>query len=290
MLIKLDDLKNRRNNLLVPHKGRVVFNNDPLKLGRIKVRIRGLLEETDLNKLPYIVPKNAFGLGGKPDSSNFSVPEVNSEVTVEFPFSDINLGFYTGYWQSNLTHQYSLFDDDYPNSYGFIDSQIQWVRVNKTQKESEFFNDQQDSLIKLENDGSLILNVKKDLNINVNGNFNLKVDGTVLIVSDDVIQIKSDGSKDIYIESSGDTLIKPSGKFKVDSSSDIDLKSGGNLNLDSAGYIQEAMGLASSISSQSFSALTTEITNLENLVSTLKTLASNIRSYTSSVEDSIGGF
>jgi hypothetical protein len=224
MLIRLEDFKNRRDNLAVPHKGRVVSNIDPLKLGRIKVRIKGLLEETTTAKLPYISCKNPSNFGGKPDSSGFSVPEVGSEVTVEFPFSDIYAGFYTGYWQSALTRQNLLFDDDYPESYGFTDSQIQWWRTNKAQNESEFFNEQQEGLFKLENDGSVVLNIKKDFNINVDGNFNLQVGGTTIILGSDDIRIKADGTKDIYLEGTKDVLVKAGANVKTEAVTDVSFK------------------------------------------------------------------
>lgn len=114
----------------VPMKGIVVDNNDPKKLGRVKVRITGLLEDPDKTKLPWILPKNPAGFGGKPDGSGLVAPDINAELVVEFPYKSIYFAFYTGYWQSATTHQ-GLFTEDYPESYGFRDTQSSFIKVNR---------------------------------------------------------------------------------------------------------------------------------------------------------------
>lgn len=133
MLLKPVDHMKKTNPFSKPYKGIVVDNDDPKKLGRIKVNIQGFLEGL-AEELPWIFPENPTGLGGRADLSSFIVPEVSSRVQVEFPFDDIYAGFYTGYWQSDITHQGSTFDEDYPESYGFRDSQGTHFKVNKSKK------------------------------------------------------------------------------------------------------------------------------------------------------------
>jgi hypothetical protein len=73
-------------------------------LGRVKVHLPGLWDGDPLAS-PWVYPHNNAMLGGRPDSSSFAVPEMASELTVEFPTDDIYHPFYTGYWQSAITHQ-----------------------------------------------------------------------------------------------------------------------------------------------------------------------------------------
>ena len=93
MFIKYMDWLNKTNNLKIPHRAVVKDNNDPKKLGRIKVVIKDLLEGISNNNLPWICPLNPYSLGGRVDLSTFSVPEIDSEVSVIFPYNDIYFGF-----------------------------------------------------------------------------------------------------------------------------------------------------------------------------------------------------
>lgn len=115
----------------------VVDNADPKKLGRVKVRITGLLEDTTAVNLPWVFRRAPASMGGRADLSEMAVPEVGSELVVKFPFGDIYSGFYIGYWQSEFTHQ-GFYNDDYPHSYGFRDTQNTYFKVNQAKKEAEF--------------------------------------------------------------------------------------------------------------------------------------------------------
>lgn len=78
-------------------------------------------------------------LGGGTNSSSFSVPEIGSEVFVEFPYQDIYSGFYSYYLQSAKTHQ-GFLDEDYPNSYGFRDSGGTQLKIDKAKQFLEFIH------------------------------------------------------------------------------------------------------------------------------------------------------
>ena len=121
MLLDINEhFSNQLNILGRPHKGVVVDNNDPEKLGRVKVSIVGLLQGSNDN-LPWISQRSPSMLGGQPDKGNFFVPSVGSELEIIFPHRDIYSGFYVGFWQTPNTHN-AAFDDGYPDKYGFIDS------------------------------------------------------------------------------------------------------------------------------------------------------------------------
>lgn len=76
--------------------GVVLFNNDPKQIGRIKVKIDGLLPFDDHKQLPWVFSLLDPGLRG-PLPSGFGVPTVNSWVLVMFPHDSIYQGFYY-YW------------------------------------------------------------------------------------------------------------------------------------------------------------------------------------------------
>lgn len=129
MLIKLNEWVKPNRNLDRPHRGTVLDNDDPLQLGRLKVEVIGhFVGETE--DLPWVHPQNPYGLGGKSDSSSFSVPEVGSELIVIFPFRNIYAPVYVGYWQNTINHQ-TDFDENYPETYGFRDSTGTVFKINK---------------------------------------------------------------------------------------------------------------------------------------------------------------
>lgn len=178
MLIKLTEWLQKANNLKVPHKGTVLDNIDSKKLGRVKVQIEELLEGSS-SELPWVYPNNPFGLGGKSDSSGFSVPEIGSELTIIFPYDDIYFPFYTGYWQSELNHQ-SVFDEDYPETYGFRDSSGNILQVNKTQKYMQITHSS-GTVLKVDIVGNITITNPGDTTITTTGDMDWIVGGDMSI-------------------------------------------------------------------------------------------------------------
>jgi hypothetical protein len=167
MFINLPDFIKRENILDMPYLGKVVDNQDPLKLGRVRCSIQGLLEG-EASKLPWISQKSNSLLGGKPTKGSFAVPEVGAELEVYFPFSDIYSGFYEGYWQSSTTHQ-TIFNENYSESYGFVDDDINLV-VNKGKQE-----------IKIDVKGVVKITAKFDGSIEIEGSKEIKLKAPEII-------------------------------------------------------------------------------------------------------------
>ena len=166
MLINLMDNIKKNDPLHGKFKGLVVDNEDPKKLCRIKCKIEGRLETSDNSKLPWVFPETDHNLGGRPDLSSMSVPEVGSIVEIVFPYDDIYHPFYRGAWQDSDTHQ-GLFDESYPESYGFIDSVIQWLKINKDNPDVEYFRQTLKDMLKLDKQGNLWINIPKSLILNI---------------------------------------------------------------------------------------------------------------------------
>lgn len=162
-LINITDWLKKQDPLSVPLKGKVVENNDPKRLGRVKVRIEGVLESIDITLLPWIYPKNPIGFGGSQDASSLVAPDVGAELTIEFPHREIYFGFYTGYWQSELNNQ-GLFAEDYPNTYGFRDTQNTYYKVNRAKRFAEFRHTSR-SFVRFEREGQVIHQTPHSLKI-----------------------------------------------------------------------------------------------------------------------------
>ncbi len=84
------------------HRGIVVDNNDPLKLGRLKVRIQAAYGEQPINNLPWAWP--CFPYGGAQGMCNYAVPENGAGVWVAFQWkdamADTTYPVWLGVWQA----------------------------------------------------------------------------------------------------------------------------------------------------------------------------------------------
>lgn len=162
MFLKAIEVLNKSKPLAVPYKGVVVDNQDPLKLGRVKCTIDGIFAAVDdIGLLPWIAPHSPTSLGGRSDSSSFMVPELESELVIEFPYESIYAGFYTGFWQSQVTH-HGMFNEDYPETYGFSDKQNTFWKVNKRKKYMELSHSS-GSYIRFDSTGDIEISSKRNV-------------------------------------------------------------------------------------------------------------------------------
>lgn len=149
----------KQNIKSVSYKGKVVDNNDPLKLGRVRVRVFEMYGNPAIEQyitdedLPWINQRPASFLG---DTSFFAVPEIGTELTIDYPTSDPHFGYYKGGINS-LVNRNTFFDVDYPNSYGFIDSRNNYVRINKTQDTIQIGHSSGTTIV-INADGSITIN------------------------------------------------------------------------------------------------------------------------------------
>jgi hypothetical protein len=190
MLLKLIDHLKNQNVLTHEYKGIVVDNADPKKLGRVKCKVDYVFEDADPARLPWCFPRGNSTLGGRVDLSNFAVPEIQSELTIIFPYEDWYYPVYVGFWQNSpTTHQGTLLDEDYPESYGHINSEISWFKLNKAQNYMETYH-VSNTYVQVDKEGNVWitnpkdvvwnvgedfhLNIGKDLNINVGRDINTK--------------------------------------------------------------------------------------------------------------------
>jgi len=122
----------------IEYSGDVEDNLDPLKLGRLKVRI-SIFEDIPTDQLPWSFPSVPTFLGNSLNAIMFSVPEIGSQVKVFFPTQDLYHPFYKGA-DLTLDNKCTFFDEDYPECYGLKDSTGNYIKVNKKTKNIKIYH------------------------------------------------------------------------------------------------------------------------------------------------------
>ena len=131
--------------------GMVEDNEDPEKLGRLRVRI-GLFEDYATEELPWACP--TLGTHGNSSSAGgLNVPEKGSQVRIYFPSHDLTAPYSMGAELNNL-NKTTFFDDDYPNTYGYKDSRGNFMKINKA-RDTVQFQHSSTSNLKIAPDGSM---------------------------------------------------------------------------------------------------------------------------------------
>ncbi len=119
MLNRFLDRYNYEGNEGNMYVGRVVDNMDPEKIGRCKIMVYSVFDDTiPVSDLPWAVPE--FGFVGSLKGS-FIVPRVGTFVTVRFDSGEINLPIYSTK-VLNLSQLPTNKDDDYPNNLIFFET------------------------------------------------------------------------------------------------------------------------------------------------------------------------
>lgn len=108
--------------------GCVEDNNDPDKVGKIKVRI-SLYSELSTEDLPWAYPLLGSH-GNSVEYGGLNIPEVGSQVRITFPSRDFTAPYYSGA-ELNKVNRMTFFDDDYPYTYGYKDSIGNFIKINK---------------------------------------------------------------------------------------------------------------------------------------------------------------
>lgn len=134
------------------YEGEVIDNNDPEKLKRVKVHIPIWDMYTD-DQLQWVSPMGT--IGASPNVDKHNIPEIGSKVTIVFNNKDPEDPRYTGASVTEST-RCSLFDEDYPNTYGEKDSIGNFVMHNKNTGISVFHHNS-GTEIQMDPDGSFMI-------------------------------------------------------------------------------------------------------------------------------------
>jgi len=176
-LIWLKD-KNRKSS---SYEGVIVDNDDPDKLGSVRVRvpqIHGALTDEEHipdEHLPWIHQRPSTFLGNSQNSGMFSVPDIGTRVLVDYPTSDPYFGYYKG-GVTSISTRTTAFDEDYPHTYGFVDPSGSAFKINKEKKTWDFVHPS-GNYIKIYQDNTLEISHIAGSSIRMNP------DGTVEILT-----------------------------------------------------------------------------------------------------------
>jgi hypothetical protein len=212
--------------------GEIVDNEDPEKIQRVKVKIKGLNDNIPKDDLPWLTMSHGPG--------TFKIPPNGTIVEVEFPEDDIYSGYITGTRPSksntindpdglgekiqdspppgdtaeagvNVTPAKDFSpsqETNYPNSYGSVDETGNWYRVDKSAGSVEFVHSS-GSFFKIDGGGNVSIKITGSLKIDVVSDTLATLAGSILTMIN------------------GSDTLKISGGYKVTSSSGSEFGGGG---------------------------------------------------------------
>lgn len=156
--------------------GEVKAIDDPLKMGRVRVRVFGLHSEDLLvSKLPWFLPVAPITAGMINKQSDSGIPQIGSICTIQFINGDISQGIYTGIIPDAT---------DFANPEEYQTGQR--VIVTKTGHtilidEEKISITQDDTLTKVElTSGTINVFAEKDVNVTAKGSITLSAKQIIL--------------------------------------------------------------------------------------------------------------
>lgn len=234
MTIRFVEVLDKVDQVLISHRGVVVSNNDPARLGRIRVRIPFVLDAEE-GLLPWAIP---FSSGpGVTRGSRLDVPEVDSVVWIQFlngdPYLPVysNLGFHAGSLSSVLTGASDSFssvsdpstDSDYPEVYGYVDSQGTYVKVNKKRGFLAFKHGPSGAYICVNREGEISVETFKS------GNIFVKHPGNLSVVTGSNSRVEVGGNATVEVKGNVEATV--GGFLKVGVGSTTTVESSGDMLL-----------------------------------------------------------
>lgn len=182
--------------------GKVIDNDDPLKLGRVKILIFGYYDDLAESALPWAVPDMGY-FGGT--NGNFIIPEVGTILRGYFDQKDIQKPIfdsvaYTQLTVQDVTKNPLMFKmEDYPNKMVLLETdQGEYLTLNKKSGET-IFHHRTGLTINIGSDGSLTIHTGEgfsgpgNLSINTTGNATINVGGDAKIEAKMNVDINSVG-------------------------------------------------------------------------------------------------
>ena len=171
----------------------VVDNVDPMKIARIRARVEGLMDDIDIELLPWAVPRfnHWHGVlevtekcGG---SGSMSIPALDTKVFIVWQSEDPHTPTYQPYTVDKKTMM-GLGLEDYPDThiiYRFLNCSI--MTINTLTNEMYVYNS-----------GDIRIRIDGESNVSVKGNTDLHISGKVLgdVYGDCTLNIRESSLRD----------------------------------------------------------------------------------------------
>lgn len=166
-----------------PVMGLVIDNNDPTQQQRIRVRIPSVLEGPTAS-MPWIGPNAASPFGINGPFGTVRVPAVGSLVTVWFQNGDLNFGLYLGspVPKSFADGMPGEFKNNYPFRYGGVDPKGTLYYTDYSTGEI-FLRHWKGTTVKIDPEGSVEVEIVKNLKITVLGDTMITTRGTSSMIT-----------------------------------------------------------------------------------------------------------
>lgn len=211
----LQEPSDKKLDLQGKKEGKVIANDDPEGEGRVKVEIPGITKGLPVDAMPWYSVMGPVFLGGSQYSGQIGVPQLNTQVFVEFlDQNSVNSGLVVGcpinkvtFPQDNLdlTKEYDHpqtsehhftkdwdkadssqprkrfspdFSEDYPMSHGWVDNALNFFRVNLIKRTMEFVANNFFKF-KTYGDGNTIIHFPKNVKLIIEGDLLVEVRGSV---------------------------------------------------------------------------------------------------------------
>jgi hypothetical protein len=239
--------------------GEVMDVADPQKMGRIKVKVFGKLDDIPTADLPWAYPGNNHTGGSDTGGGFYSVPKVGSLVSIKFDCGNLQHPEY--FFLQNISDQ--LRDEikgSYTNAHSLIYDTITegFVKVYFTEKKGLML-DYKNSQINIRPDKSIIIQ-----NASRKGIVEMIDDGTLNITQKNNINIK--GSKNLVVTIDVDANITVTGNTTINTTGNTTIKSSGNIVLNHGGKLDLGVGgLQKTVLGESLMALFNKHTHTGNL-------------------------
>ena len=194
---------NLPTNLIREHTyvAKVVDNNDPLMLCRVRIRIPDIHGTIPDEHCPWAIQERETSMGADEEIGSFGVPRIGSKVSVYHHRGDPYSPIYKAEIYDGSTEIEEALEG-YPNSHGFKDSDGNLVRVNMDSDEGEivFHGDVRVDIREGDQDG--------DLRIQLEGGEYVHAKDVVVIQADGDAILQSNKQNTIVQASKGGVVIK----------------------------------------------------------------------------------
>lgn len=178
--------------------GEVIDINDPLKIGRVKVKVWGKFDELNSDFIPWACPVSNFKSGSSSGGSSFSYPKLNSIVGITFDNGDIYHPQY--HYNQRLSDEVrEEIKDSYENAQVIVYDTVTngHLKIFFTEKKGLILS-YKDNVINIKQDDSIDIIAKSNINITTDKNVNVTAK-EVIIDANTKIELGKDAKQSVLL-------------------------------------------------------------------------------------------